>query len=234
MNYLTTSSNAETYNAVSGFTAPIYIPAGMSRDAAEQVVFILSTNNPQFYFINEYYGYGSASNGNYIKIGIYPEWVFGVSRSAATSQISTTITSWISQVNAEITTVAKERKVHDLIVENTTYAYANYDQSCAGVLLEGKAVCAGYAEAFTLLCNGVGINTICVTSSNHEWNLVQLYGNWYIVDCTWDDLDDGNVYYAYFNRSDKTVSDEYHQIEDKWDGLKIPGCFYDSVVPLTT
>lgn len=230
MAYLTTNNNAEAYNSASGLTAPIFVPDGMSAEEAEQVIFVLSTNNPQFYFVNEYYGFGSASNGNYIKIGIYPEWVSGASRTVVTSQISSIINSWMSQINAEYTTLAKEKKVHDLIVSNTTYAYSNYDQSCAGVFLEGKAVCAGYSEAFALLCNGIGINTICVTSAEHEWNIVQLYGNWYIVDCTWDDQDDGNIYDWYFNKSDAEINEGYHEIESVWNGLTIPACTSDIVI----
>ncbi len=231
MSYLTSNVNAQSYSDQTGLSAKIIAPNDLEKADAKEVLLLFSTNNPQFYFINEYWAMGTAANGNYVQIGIYPDWVNGTTRANATNQMSAKIDSWISQINAETTKVNKEKKAHDLIIENTTYAYANYNQSSAGVFLEGKAVCAGYAEAFQLLCNGVGINTISVTSVEHEWNQVEYYGKWYNVDCTWDDGDPG-CYYTYFNVSDKRINEGYHKIESAWDGFHVPTCSYDEIQPI--
>ena len=231
MSYLTSNANAQSYNDQTGLSARIIAPNDLTKEEAKEVIFLFTTNNPQFYFINEYWAMGTAANGNYIQLGIYPGWVTGSTRATATSQISAKIDSWMSQINTETTRVKKEKKAHDLIIENTVYEYGNYNQSSASVFLEGKSVCAGYAEAFQLLCNGAGINTISVTSLEHEWNQVEYYGKWYNVDCTWDDGDPG-CYYSYFNVSDRQISEGYHEIESVWDGFNIPTCSYDGVQPI--
>lgn len=52
-------------------------------------------------------------------------------------------------------------------------------------------VCEGYARAFKVLCDQVGIPCVLVEgytdSTDHMWNNVQLDGNWYGVDVTWND-----------------------------------------------
>ena len=58
-----------------------------------------------------------------------------------------------------------------------------------GALMGGNAVCQGYALAYNLLLNKVGMETEYVTSStiNHGWSLVKIGDTWYHVDVTWDD-----------------------------------------------
>ena len=59
------------------------------------------------------------------------------------------------------------------------------------------AVCEGYAKAFKVLCDQLGVPAVCVsglsdksrTGSGHMWNLAQIGGVWYLVDVTWDDSD---------------------------------------------
>ena len=53
-----------------------------------------------------------------------------------------------------------------------------------GGLLEGKCVCAGYAEILrnVLLCRG--IECICVFSNDHAFNQVKIGGKWYYCDLT--------------------------------------------------
>ena len=59
-----------------------------------------------------------------------------------------------------------------------------------GALVDGKAVCAGYARAFVLLCRAAGMDAIDVAGDegmNHGWNAVRLEGETYFIDCTFDD-----------------------------------------------
>lgn len=52
-------------------------------------------------------------------------------------------------------------------------------------------VCEGYARAFKVLCDRVDIPCVLVeglaNGGDHMWNYVQLDGNWYGVDVTWND-----------------------------------------------
>ena len=89
-------------------------------------------------------------------------------------------------------------------------------QGAYPALVWRNAECGGYAKAFKVLMDRVGINCYIAsgknptTGSTHAWNVVELNGNWYHVDCTWDSFSAVNVYdYAgRINRNWLLVSDE--------------------------
>ena len=56
-------------------------------------------------------------------------------------------------------------------------------------LVQGSAICEGYAAAFKYLMNSFGVQCEIVSSAvmNHAWDIVKIDGNWYHVDVTFDD-----------------------------------------------
>lgn len=85
--------------------------------------------------------------------------------------------------------------VHDWLVQNLAYdtEYVEDglidDHNARNALVDGSTVCEGYAKVYALALNHLDIPAVLVTSStlNHAWNMVELDGQWYQVDCTWDD-----------------------------------------------
>ncbi len=59
-------------------------------------------------------------------------------------------------------------------------------QIATDVLVDHKAVCAGYAESFKLLCTAAGIpcETLRSYKANHKWCVCYLDGDWTYVDTT--------------------------------------------------
>lgn len=131
--------------------------------------------------------------------------------------------------------------IHDLIVQKVDYntdIYGNsfnedtaYTQSVYSVFCMDKTVCAGYAQAFEMMCNGVGVDCIAVTSDDHEWNKVRINDSWYNVDCTW--ADQSTIDYEYFERSDAVYDADLasyassHAEESYWSEY-LPACTLDS------
>lgn len=84
----------------------------------------------------------------------------------------------------------RARIIHDEIINMTRYRVDYNDRSNAeadGPLLKGYARCEGYARAFAYVAQKAGIQTICVTNTQHMWNMINLDGKWYHVDLTFDD-----------------------------------------------
>lgn len=91
------------------------------------------------------------------------------------------------------------KMVHDYLVENIEYDEVSSGDNAYnlyGALIYKKCVCEGYAEAFKYIMDGLNIPCVIVSgkatnsegkTENHAWNYVQLNGNWYAIDCTWDD-----------------------------------------------
>lgn len=89
--------------------------------------------------------------------------------------------------------------VHDFIVNTTEYDYESMGKeefteasSAYGCLIEHKAVCGGYAKAYKLILDYLGIPCGYVTGDitdrgSHAWNYITLEGKAYFVDVTWDD-----------------------------------------------
>lgn len=239
MAFLTGTADADYIQAsyCSGFVSI----GNLDDDTAKRIAQIVQMSNPQFYFANEAIMCRTTADGKHIRaisLCVYDDFANGIERENITSKIKVKLDTWVASIKSKATILDMEQEAHDIIMQNCWYSEeGNYHQSSAGVLLEGKAVCAGYAETFEMLCNAVGIQTVCVTSSSHEWNKVKLYGRWYVVDCTWDDdADDttGTVYsYWCFNVSDN-FSDEYgkwsHTAESWWSSYSVPVCENDKVI----
>ena len=103
------------------------------------------------------------------------------------------------------TNLEKVFYVHEWLVQNIAYDREHLsddvqdDHNLRGALLEGTAVCDGYAKTYALTLRKLGITGVLVTSKDigHAWNMVELDGNWYQVDCTWDDPVDGSDQLGY-------------------------------------
>lgn len=90
--------------------------------------------------------------------------------------------------------VDKVMAVHDYLVDNIEYADSHIVRRAYGALIEKKAVCQGYAQAFQKILSNLNVEGHTVIGWNisekpvlHEWNRVKLDGKWYYIDLTWDD-----------------------------------------------
>lgn len=113
--------------------------------------------------------------------------------------------------NDSLTDIQKALLIHDRIIVHCEYDYKNYldgtlprkSYSESGVLIDGRAVCQGYAEAYMYLLELVGIDSILCSSDalDHVWNIVYIDNEGYYVDVTWDDPVwdvSGRVFHDYF------------------------------------
>jgi hypothetical protein len=108
----------------------------------------------------------------------------------------------IAQITDTLTEIADDRYACLIAIQNALAERVSYDKTgeraheAAGALLDGLAVCDGYAKAFKLLCDKMGIPCVIVAGTAkqngseepHAWNYVQMEdGLYYAVDLTWND-----------------------------------------------
>lgn len=114
----------------------------------------------------------------------------------------------------------KLKYFHDYLVLNCENSTNDpYADTIYGALVKKKALCEGYAKAFSYLCNLADIENVIVTGEtyvNHMWNMVKLNGNWYHVDVTWDNPVDALhkdypdvVLYQYFMVTDSVIKNNH-------------------------
>ena len=123
------------------------------------------------------------------------------------------------------------KAIHDYLVKHVNYDSKSIadgsindneghpSHTAEGALCKNLAVCDGYAKAFELLCAESGIYAYMMygeginpdgQKESHAWNVVKVNGEWYQVDCTWDDpiingsvvTDGSNLTYTYFLLTD--------------------------------
>jgi len=115
----------------------------------------------------------------------------------------------------------KELAIHDYIVHHVAYEQSTILDDAVftiyGALINGKAVCHGYAEAFQYMAYLAGLNSKIVFGTvkvdgvpiGHAWNMIELDGNYYHVDTTWNDpvssVGIHSISYDYFNVTDQDL-----------------------------
>lgn len=170
----------------------------------------------------------------------------------------------------------KSLLVHDLIISNVEYDFEAYKMmqinrewtmeewdllqetsNSYGALILGKAVCSGYAQAYSLLAKAVGLEVYYVEGLVdyngqeilHAWNRVKIEDQWLVVDTTWDDIEAPAKYLwfnqpttvAYINRQEtenyiKTLEDELigTSVEHTWFYKNDYYATRDTLIPVLT
>lgn len=167
----------------------------------------------------------------------HPELVLAAWQSEDSSQLGAKDKAILEAASAVIASETtddmelweKELALHDWIIYNVEYdpeALSSLPTATPdpdgdnpyGPLVNGVGVCGGYSSTFKLFMDMVGIPCVTVpglanNGEEHAWNKVQLDGDWYCVDTTWDDPVDADPYHVYFN-----VRDAYLELVGfKWD-----------------
>lgn len=214
-----------------------YGSLGLSVNRALELRAMFVYSNPQYYFMDSAAIYGSGV----LYPVIYNNFVKSSARKSRTAKMKKAIDKMEKKIAKGKTDLEKAKIAHDLIIKNVRYDhYVNttlqrtpYHQSAYSAFCEGYTVCAGYTKAFELLMNGAGVDAIGVAGSGHAWNMVCLNDSWYLVDCTWDDMDGAygqELKYRYFGRSTAAMNrlaPNSHKLESYYKKY-VPKCTRDS------
>lgn len=129
-------------------------------------------------------------------------------------------------IDDSMTDVEKITALHDWMCLQVDYGLSPNGQTAYGALVEGTAVCTGYAEGFAYLANLAGLDAVSTYSAavDHAWIAVTLDGERYFCDCTWDDGKNAKMglirhKYMLFNETNATDTSRYG-----WDlAESVPG-----------
>jgi len=141
-----------------------------------------------------------------------------------------------SKISEDMSNYEKELAIHDFITDWSKFDYSIFGRSASdgfaensdtpyGVLIDRSAMCHGYSSTFQLFMDMLDIECITVFGTpggngvEHSWNMVKLDGEWYCVDCAWDDPIGGSPTHSYFNvTSDYLRRGSIH----RWDDSTVP------------
>ena len=168
-------------------------------------------DNPEVFYLSPnkmYLNIETTTKGSNVSYNVYinsgNEANYLIDEFSSKAQIDTAMNQ-IEQVRTKIlqnsrnNTYENIKMVHDYLVQNIEYDTSISKENIYnvyGAMVKGEAVCEGYARSFKYLMDSLGILCTLVIgkgtnsagkTENHAWNYVQVDGNWYAIDCTWDD-----------------------------------------------
>ncbi len=130
-----------------------------------------------------------------------------------------------NNINSGMKETEKEWVIHEFICDSSYYYTDDTKtdegseiprfRTAVGALVDGRANCMGYTDAFYMLCTMAGLEVTKVSGDeemNHTWNVITLDGKKYMVDVTWNDgqkIDSPRAYY-YYNAAADICSQEFH------------------------
>ena len=131
------------------------------------------------------------------------------------------INKMLERLTPDMSMYEKEKALHDMLAVQVTYVSGDNAHNAYGALVEGKAVCEGYAEALQCLLHRVGIRSVEIfgyginpstgLGEPHAWNAISLDGvNYYLVDLTWNDQST-LLAYSYFNQTSAIMGQDHEQ-----------------------
>lgn len=134
--------------------------------------------------------------------------------------------------NTAMSEVEKIAAVHDYIIRTHDYELqtAGSPFTVYTFMHEKQGVCMAYALLFEKMMDELGIPCFYVEGHadgegdlGHAWNMVQLDGEWYHIDSTWNDLGtkvaNHEIRFRYFLRSD-----EFMKRDHQWNLEHYPPC----------
>lgn len=121
----------------------------------------------------------------------------------------------------------------------TMSRFHSIDDFVLYTLKKKNAVCQGYAEVFTSICNQMGIKALTVhgynrvngnlrTDLGHAWNVAKIDGKWHLIDVTWGSgyVSRGNYRKnftsEYFMASPDSLIESHMPFDPIWQLLEYP------------
>ena len=184
----------------------------LTTDEFKLVMDSVRRDHTEQFWIDRGYTYQPDSSGYIIEMS--PSYLFeGEALERAKVAFEQAVDYFLSFLTPGMSEYEVEKTLHDKLAQKITYVTsAPNAHNAYGALVEGKAVCEGYAEALQCLLQCAGIQSVQVYGSsrgeNHAWNMVRIDGEYYLTDLTWDDQDTA-LSYAYFNQTSKVFAQDH-------------------------
>ncbi len=193
----------------------VIMDTDLDKEEMSQLYEAFLMDNPQFFFLDRVYSLeGHEKDGEAVYDTLLVRFTLSLkNRQAAIQELNEVVTDIVSQCPNTDDEYEIEKFFYDHLIDSCTYdkdaANSNssmYEESYSayGALVEGRAVCEGYAKAMQLLLHRASITATVVMGQSledresHMWNLVKINGAYYYIDATWDD-NDSFPQYTYFN-----------------------------------
>lgn len=167
----------------------------------------LSYDHPEFYYVNINEFEYSQQQGSLI---FYPHYDYTQQEIEYYHQkIKENTEELIYQINLVEDQILQIQMIYEYIADHVHYQMTHQtDQTLIGSLVQGNAVCAGYARAYQYLLNQIDIDCTYIVGKStdnslnqgviegyegHAWVMIHLDDDYYYSDVTWADVEEGEL-----------------------------------------
>ena len=247
--------------AVNSLQDTVSLGVDLTTNERYNIYFIYMFDNPEHFYLGGRVSY-SGSGNLYMS---YSDGTTNCYRGGAVERLTDTmrqnirsrkaafdaeVQRIVSDIPAELSPAKKELMIYDRLLIDMHYnqkaatnndwdGVAEVNWTAYGGIIHKTGVCEAYAEAFQTLCYAVGINCTGVVGTtggvSHKWNAVELDGQWYAVDVTFDDplSADGSDYrpgvanfHNYFNITSSKMAEDHSTGGSSYPGPNCTGTKY--------
>ncbi len=191
---------------------PYFSVPGISKKEAEKVANTFLLENPLCFWI-EYMTYGKTADGYSVSFKIRNEYKSYDDLSNKWNQMKVEIEKYLAKAEFAPDDYTKAFILYKELTSNNKYRYdANGEPSTdatastiEGIFLENSGVCEAFASSYALLLSLAGVPNTKIrgwanNGTGHAWNVVEIQGELYLCDATWDVEKTDN--FAWFMRGD--------------------------------
>ncbi|MBQ1685456.1 MAG: hypothetical protein II072_08100 [Clostridia bacterium] len=197
-----TAAQQRCYNEIVGLIEsykPVWVFQQQNYDFVKRVYKAVLRDHPEYFWLSNGSSSTTTTRGSSITLEFKPNFVCALSGvPAKRRQLESIVAGYIRDAMRSSSDLYEQiLYLHDRIVKDVDYVEIEphcYD--AYGCLVQRRAVCAGYAAAFQVLMQKIGVECgrVAGRSSSartgavdHEWNYIKLSDGYYFVDVTWDD-----------------------------------------------
>lgn len=210
----------EIYKAVNAFEKNCKAPIPASD--INKIFTAVCYDNYEFFWVSNEF--------SYIDYNDYVEIIFKYNNTKEeadkiTAELEVKVNEILNGASQFSTDYEKELYFHDYICNNSVYDESTLEtvgSTAYNLFLNGTAICEGYARAMQMLLERAGIPNYLIVgegtsdgkTESHMWNIVNIDGQNYHLDVTWDDADAyEEPSYLYFNVTDLQISTDHSKLE---------------------
>lgn len=209
-----TSAELVMLNALKARASSVNVSAYKLSDAQFKNSFFKVINeNADLFYVKSMIGWNRS--GGYVNTAYFFYYDYS---QADIDFFNQAVDSIIARVDPSWSDLQKAIYLHDWVESNCDYDFSFSRYNAYNVIVDGSAVCQGYALAYSLLCKRAGVQCQVVTSDalNHAWNVMKLNGEFFYIDATWDDYNGVSEHFCheYFLCSRQQFYEKYHDSTD--------------------
>lgn len=193
-----------------------YTGYNLTIDECVSVWKVFYLENPQFYWLSNTLSFLATE----MNLCVDQAYASASYRQECDLAVVDMISASEQLLSSDMSDLEIAKNIHDFIIGYMDYAYESdgttpeseiWAHNMIGCAKNNLGVCEAYAKTYLYLCLKNNVNCVIVSGDgngeSHTWNLIEIDGEWYGVDCTWDDKEE--FHYDNFGLSNSALNSKH-------------------------